>query len=85
MNIDRSSLNKLAQMDDEKLRESILSVAAACGADVSKLEKKLCDMPALKRSVAQMSQKDIDRALKSVGEKNARIIAESVNKMRDEK
>ncbi len=83
MNLDRSSLDRLAKMDDEELKASILSIAAACGADVSKLEKKLCDMPALKRSVSQMSQKDIDTALKYVGEKNAKIITDSVNKMRD--
>ncbi len=82
MNMDKSSLDRLAQMDDEQLKKNILSVAAACGADVSKLEKKLGNMPAIKRSISQMSQKDIDRAMKSIGEKNAKIISDNIKKMK---
>ncbi len=82
MELDRSALDRLAAMDDEELKKNILAIASACGADVSKLEKKLSDIPALKRSVSQMSQKDIDRAMKSVGDKNAKIISDSIKKMK---
>ncbi len=82
MNLDKDALNRLAAMDDEQLKKNILSVAAACGADVRILEKKLSNIPALKRSIAGMSQKDIDRAMRAVGDKNAKIISDSIKNMR---
>lgn len=82
MNIDKSSLQKLAEMDDAELKKSILSVAAACGADIKKLERHLGDIPSLKKSISSLSQKDIDRAMKRMGEKRADIISQSIKNMK---
>ena len=78
MNIDKSSLQNLANMNDDELRMKILQIASACGADTKKLAKKL-DTSKLRESISSMSQADIDRVMKAVGKNNARIIKENLD------
>lgn len=77
MNIDKSSLEKLAKMNDDELRMKILQIASACGADTRRVAKKL-DTSKLKSSIASMSQSDIDRIMRALGDDNARIIKENI-------
>ena len=77
MNIDKSSLQNLANMNDDELRMKILQIASACGADTKKLAKKL-DTSKLRENISSMSQSDIDRIMKAVGRENAKTIKENI-------
>lgn len=77
MNIDKSSLEKLAKMNDDELRMKILQIASACGADTKRVAKRL-DTAKLKNSISSMSQSDIDRIMRALGDDNARIIKENI-------
>ncbi len=77
MNIDKSSLNKLSEMSDSELRMKILQIASACGADTKKIAKKL-DTSKLRENISTMSQADIDRIMKAVGNEKAQIIKNSI-------
>ena len=78
MNIDKSSLQNLANMNDDELRMKILQIASACGADTKKLAKKL-DTSKLRENISSMSQADIDRLMMAVGRENAKIIKENLD------
>lgn len=77
MNIDKSSLDRLASLDDTALRMKILKIAGECGADTKKLAQKL-NVQKLKSSISSMDQKDIDRIVSLLGTKNARILKDNL-------
>lgn len=77
MNIDKDSLNKLAEMSDSELRMKVLQIASACGADTKKIARKL-DMPRLRDNISTMSQSDIDKIIKAIGNEKAQIIKDSI-------
>ena len=81
MQIDKSKLNSLANLDDDTLKEAITQTAAQCGADPRKISASVSDMGKLRKTILSLSDKDIEKIMRAVGPGNAQIIAENIKKL----
>ena len=80
MEIDRSLLGKIHQLDDASLKEAILSVAGNMGIDPVLAAGYLTDMGKIKETVAGLTQDDLDRVQSTIGEENTKHLMDEIRK-----
>ena len=81
MQIDKSKLHSLADLDDKTLKETITQTAAQCGADPRRISASLADMGKLRETILSLNDKDIEKIMRAVGPGNAQIIADNIKKL----
>jgi len=66
MEIDKKTLDKALESDDEALKKQILMIAQAMGIDERKASGFLSDMPKIRKKAESISQRDIERLTSSI-------------------
>lgn len=79
MEINREMLKKLASLPDDELKEKILSIAERAGVPGDRAEKKLTDIPAIKKKLMNITDGEIRLLMLALGDKNAALLKEKLN------
>ena len=80
MEMDRDLLGKIHMLDDEALKNAILSVAGNMGIDPALAAGYLSDMGKIKETVAGLTQSDLDRVEEAIGKENTTRLMQEIRK-----
>ena len=78
MEIDKSVLKKIGALSDDSLREAISGVAVGMGLDPKLTAMYLSDMGKIKETVMGLTDSDLKRIEKSLGEENTKALMEKI-------
>jgi len=85
MELDEKLKAKIASLNDEELRAGILAVARQMGVADRKAEAKLGDMKKIKKTLANFSQKDLDRVAAKMGKEKSEELMRAVEREANKK
>lgn len=71
MQLDNNIRNKLLAMSDTELSKIVSSLASSAGVDARELSISKSDISALRKTISNATQSDVDEAVKMIGENKA--------------
>ena len=74
--IDKNDISKLLSLDDNLLREKLMSATIAAGGDPQKVASALSDMKTLRSLASGLDKNEIEKLIGSFGEEKAQRIAD---------
>ena len=84
LNIDPAMLSSLMSLDDNTFRAVVSGALLSKGADKATVEKSLADVAKLKKTLANLSEAEIKRAVSVIGSNNTedllKMIGEQMGK-----
>ena len=80
MELDRSLLQKIKELEDDKLAAAIGNIAAQFGLDPKMTDYYLSDMKQIKETVAGLTQEKMDRISAAIGEDNCEKVMDHLRR-----
>jgi len=85
MELDRELVNRIAELDDATLNQSIGKVAESMGIDASLAQMYLGDMSKVREAVKNLTQEDLNQITQTLGQENTQKLVENIRKEMEEK
>ncbi len=80
MQLDKTALDRLLSLDDETLKKTITSLAAAAGIDPRAAQSAVSNLRLVRASLSNATDADIARAANMIGKEKVESMMENLNK-----